>query len=161
MSTTDQKPKKKLTLTQQLAELKEKYTVLEGEKLGETNRANTAEQEVRRVLEKKDQEMRDILSALAAPLMSMEEGNHLRMNIDSTFYGRPKPSVQQLAGELAGAIARALEKGNLKQAILEEQDTQIEWFQSLIEKAFGVKAKPPKVDPKEANPENNHEPKKK
>lgn len=160
MNTTDPKPKKKKTLTQQLAELQESHAKLAVDREEEIEKRKAAEREVQNILIKKDKEMKDILRALATPLYA-QDGQPPRMYNMDQFMGRSEPSVQQLAGDLAGGIARLAEKNNLQQAIIEENDSQITWFRELIEKAFGVRVKPPKVEPANANPENNHEPKKK
>ena len=138
---TDQIKTKKLSLTEQLKNSRDNENKLSEQLKIETTRAYNAEQEVRSVLVKKDKEMKDILNHLLAPV-AINEGRS-----PSMFYpGGREQTVPQLAGELAGAIARITEKCNLQQTILEESDAQIKWFRDLIERAFGVKAKVPQVD---------------
>lgn len=162
MATTDQTKKpKKPSLTEQLAEANRMLGIANNSVKEQIDALHEKDRQYDLMLTKKDKEMRDILNAIAMPLYAQEEKQPPHM--DPFHYHSPlrQPSVQQLAGDLAGMIARQLEKGNLRQSIIEEQDTQIEWFKSLIERAFGVKAKAPKVEPEEANPEKNNEPKKK
>ena len=161
MATTDQTKKpKKPSLTEQLAEANRMLGIANNSVKEQIDALHEKDRQYDLMLTKKDKEMRDILNAIATPLYVQEEKRP--MGIDP-FYGNTlrQPSVQQLAGDLAGMIARTLEKGNLRQSIIEEQDIQIAWFKSLIENAFGVKVKAPKVEPEEANPEKNKEPKKK
>ncbi len=159
MNTTDQKTKpKKLSLTAQLEEANRLLGIANNTVKEQIDALREKDRQYDELFRKKEKEMKDILNALATPLYMQEDKRPL--NIDP-FYGNSlrQPSVQQLAGDLAGMIARVVEKSNLKQAIIEEQDTQIAWFKSLIENAFGVKPKMPKVDPEKANPENQNEPK--
>jgi hypothetical protein len=143
MTTTSPTKTKKLSLTEQLKNSRDNENKLAIQLKEESTRAYNAEQEVRNVLVKKDKEMKDILNHLLTPIAVHENS--------SMFYpgGMREKTVPMLAGELAGAIARITEKCNLQQTIIEESDSQIKWFRDLIEKAFGVKAKEPKVEKKE------------
>lgn len=147
MTTTSPTKTKKPTLTEQLAISRANEKKLADELSVMATKVYNAEAETRNTIIKKDKEMKDILNHLLAPI-AINEGRS-----PSMFYsGGREQTVPQLAGELAGAIARTTEKCNLQQTILEESDAQIKWFRDLIERAFGVKAKVPQVEVEKANP---------
>lgn len=142
MATTDQTKKpKKMSLTEQLKLSQENEKKLQDAVSEATTRAYNAEQETKTVIVRKDKEMREILTTILTSIPALEpSGRHFY----SGQFGQPQPTVSQIAGELAGSIARLAEKINLQNAIIEENDGQIEWFRGLIEKVLGIKK--PKVD---------------
>lgn len=96
------------------------------------------QQEITNVFNTKNKEMSELLLALLRPF------GRSPMQMTDGFGMRKEPTVMQLAGEVGSAIAQQIEKNNLQQSIIEEQDDQIAWFRELVEKVLGVKK--PKVD---------------
>ena len=96
------------------------------------------QQEVTNVFNLKNKEMVELLQALLRPF------GRSPMQMISAYGTKQEPSVAQLAGEVASAIAQQIEKNNLSQTIIQEQDDQIAWFREIVEKVLGIKK--PKVD---------------